>query len=51
MSEQYIETPVGSLSPYKFVKLTEVNPDFVELPKIDILNEPFNYILEVYMDD
>ena len=49
--KQYIKTPVGSLAPHKFVKLTEVNPDFAELPKIDILDEPYNYMLEVYMDN
>ena len=31
--EQYIDIPVGSLSLNKFVKLTEVNSDFAELPK------------------
>ena len=51
MAEQYIETPVLSLAPYKFLKLTELNPYFAELPKKYILNEPFNYMLEVYMDD
>ena len=51
VAEQYIETPVRSLEPHKFVKLTEVNPDFSELPKSDISNEPLNYMLEVYMDD
>ena len=51
VAEQYIETPVVSLAPHKFVKLAEVNPDFAELPKTDILDEPFNCILEVYMDD
>ena len=51
MAEQYIDTPVESLAPHKFVKLTEVNPDFAELPKSDILDDPFNYMLEVYMDD
>ena len=51
MAEQYFETPVGSLAPHKFVKLTEVNPEFTELPKIDILDDPFNYMLEVYMDN
>ena len=50
MEEQYIETPVGSLEPHKFVKLMEVNTDFVELPIIDISNEPLIYMLEVYMD-
>ena len=49
--EQYIKTPVGSLAPHKFVKLTEVNLDFSELPKKYISNEPLNYMLEVYMDD
>ena len=50
VAEQYIETPVGSLAPYMFVKLTEVNSDFEELPNKDISNEPFNYLLEVYTD-
>ena len=43
VAEQYIETPVGSLAPHKFVKLTEVNSDFAELPKKDASNEPLNY--------
>ena len=50
-AEQYVESPVGSLALHKFVKLTEVNPEFTELPKIDILDDPFNYMLEVYMDN
>ena len=51
MVEQYIDTPVGSLAPHNFLKLMEVNPYFVELPKKDISNEPFNYMLEVYIYD
>ena len=51
MAEQYIETPVGSLSPHNFVKLTEVDSDFAELPKTYTSNEPLNYMLELYMDD
>ena len=51
MAEQYIKTPVGSLAPHKFVKLTEVNIYFAELPKSDISKDPFNYMLEVYMED
>ena len=51
VAEQYIKTPVGSLAPHKFLKLTEVNPYFAELPKSDILDEPFNYMLEVYLYD
>ena len=33
------------------MKLTEVDLYFAELPKKDISNEPFNCMLEVYMDD
>ena len=51
VAEKYIDTPVGSLALNKFVKLAEVNSDFAELPKSDILDEPFNYMLKVYMDD
>ena len=50
VTEQYNDTPVGSLALHKFVNLTEVNPDFSEPPKKDISNEPSNYMLEVYMD-
>ena len=50
VEEKYTENHVGSLEPHKFVNLTEVNPDFVEMPKSDILKDPFNYMLEVYMD-
>ena len=42
---------MGSLALHKFVKLTEVNPEFVELPKSNISDDPFNYTLEVYMED
>ena len=51
VAEKYINTPVGSLEPHKFVKLTAVNSYFAELPKKNISNESFNYMLEVYMDD
>ena len=51
MAEQYIDTPVGSLATHKFEKLIKVKSDFAELPKKYILNDPFNYMLEVYMDD
>ena len=49
--EQYIETPVGSLAQNKFVTLTEVNLECSELQKKDTSKEPFNYMLEVYMDE
>ena len=42
---------MGSLTPHKFVKMTELNSDFSELPKKDTSYEPFNYMLEVYMYD
>ena len=42
---------MGSLAQHKFVKLTEVNSEFVELPKKDTLNEPSNYMLEIYLDE
>ena len=51
LTEKYTENLVESLALHKILKLTEVNPDFAELPKIYISNEPFNYMLEVYMYD
>ena len=36
VEEKYVDTPVGSLAPHKFVKLMELNPEFEELPQIDI---------------
>ena len=51
VEEKYTETPVGSLEPHKFVKSKEVNPEFAELPKSDILDNPFSSMLEVYMND
>ena len=46
VADQYIKNPVGSLAPHKFVKLTEVNLDFSELPNKDTSNESFNYMME-----
>ena len=40
-----------SLAEHKFVKLTEVNSEIARIKKKDISKEPFNYMLEVYMDD
>ena len=54
MAEQYIKTPVGSLAEHKFVELTEVNSDIIELKdkytSKESQKESFNYMLEVYMD-
>ena len=36
VTEQYIETPVGSLEEHKFVELTEVNSEIAELKEKDI---------------
>ena len=51
VTEQYIETPVVSLALQKFVRLTEVNPEFAELPKSNISDDRCNYTMEIYMDD
>ena len=51
MAEQYIDTPVGSLAPYKFVKLTEVNSYIAELENKDTSKEPLNCMMVIYMDD
>ena len=51
VAEQYIDTPVVSLAEHKFVELKEVNSDIEELKKKDTSKEPFNYMLEVYLDD
>ena len=40
-----------SSAPHNSVKLTKVNSDFAELSKKYTYNEPFNYMMEVYMDD
>ena len=42
---------MGSLAPHNFVKLTEVNPEFMDLPKVYLLDNLFNYMLEVYMEN
>ena len=39
MTEQYIDTPVGSLVEHKFVELTEVNSEIAELKDKDTSNE------------
>ena len=41
---------MGSLALHKIMKLTKVNLKFAEFPKVDILDDPFNYMLELYMD-
>ena len=41
VEDQYVDTPVVSLALHKFVKLTEVNPEFAELPKVDISDDLF----------
>ena len=49
VEEYYVETPVRSLAPHKFLNLTEVNPEFSQMSQDDSLDDPFNYIMEVYM--
>ena len=36
---------------HKYVKLTEVNTEFSDMPQEDSLDDPFNYMIEVYMYD
>ena len=49
VADQYVDIPMVSLVPHNFVKLAEVNPYFAELPKVDILDDSINYMLEIYM--
>ena len=51
VAEKYVDTPMVSLTLHEFVRLTEVNPEFAELPRVDVSDDPFNYMLEVYMDN
>ena len=44
-----METQIGSLPAHKFHHLTEVNPEFAELPNLS--NNLFKYMVEVYVDD
>ena len=45
------QDPSGIIGTAQVCELTEVNLDFAELPKKDISNELFNYMLEAYMDE
>ena len=51
MAYKYVDNSVGSVAQQNFVKLIKVNPEFSELPQINSLDNPFNYMLEVYMND
>ena len=51
VAKQYVDIPAVPLAPHKFVKLTEANPEFLELPQIDISDDPFNYMLGVYVEN
>ena len=51
VAEQNVETPVGSLAPHKFLKLTEINLEFAEIPQEDSSEDLLNYMIWVYMYD
>ena len=51
VSEQYVKTTIGLLPTHKLQALKEVNPEFGALPDEDVSNDPFRYMIEVYMDD
>ena len=51
VGQQYIETPVGSLRPHKFLPCTQQHPDFDLLPLTCPPTTSFPYLMEVYVDD
>ena len=51
VAKQYMRMQIGLLPAHKFQHLIEVNPEFAELPEHDLSNDPFKYMVEVYVDD
>ena len=49
VAEQYLQLPVGTLEPHKFLPLTELVQDIDNLPLT--ATEDWKFMLEVYMDD
>ncbi len=49
----YIETPVGSQPPHKFLSHTQTSAAYQDLPATDHYTtpEPFRYLVDVYVDD
>ena len=50
VAEQYMQLPIGSLQPHKFLPLTELVNDINDLPQYHADND-WRFMLEVYMDD
>jgi hypothetical protein len=52
VAEQYIELPLGTLAPHKFLQHTQVTPAYQALPQtLPPENDTFRYLVEVYVDD
>ena len=51
VAEQYVETPVGSLPDHKFTKYAMGGEEVKGLPKGDSKGKPFQYLIDVFVDD
>ena len=51
VAEQYIESPVGTMSTQKFQHITDVDPEFKELPTTAVSYDLLQYLFEVYVDN
>lgn len=51
VAEQYMQLPLGSLHPHKFLPLTELVNDINDLPQSGADTDDCHFMLEVYMDD
>ena len=49
--EEYIETPVSSLPPHKFIKYSMTSDAVRELPVANGTKTGFSYMIEVFVDD
>ena len=49
VAEQYLQLPLGTLTPHKFLPLTQLNEDINDLPLTS--TKDWKFMLEVYMDD
>jgi hypothetical protein len=52
VAEQYIETPVGFMTPHKFLSHTQNSSAYASVPEATAPgSEDFRYLVEVYVDD
>ena len=49
VAEQYVQLPLGTMEPHKFLPLTELIHDINDIPQT--ATEDWKFMLEVYMDD